>query len=822
MKRTTALAVTTALVTSLVLPGAAAMAQNLVLEEIVVTARKIEENLMEVPLAITAFSAADIEKRDLSDLNDIQLYTPSFAFTDMSGNSGRNDRGSNVLTFRGLFLGNNGGVSAGGQMFIDGAPIIGAHAPSTSDIARIEVLKGPQAAYFGRSTFIGAINFVSREPGDEFSGRVTAEYGRWGSNEQTLSLEGPIIPGKFNLRVGARHTAQGGYYDNFANPSVEFGARDTKSVSATALFTPTENLKAKLYVNFFENNDGPPAQVALKQESFTGRANRDGTCTPFSTPLGAGEDPTTRANLGAICGTLPSVSEIDPSFISGDYIINDTLQDVLFDSVNPLLQIFDPNFKRDGGTKRRGLQATLRLDYETGSGYSISSLSALHKDRQQTVLDLNYRDFHDRPNPFFNNPFWPFPTRTAHQNNTLLTQGKQRDWSQEIRISSPQDERFRWTAGANYFYAYSPGGTVYGNIAFAGQFFTAAIQQTKVKTPAVFGAAYYDITDDLTLSVEARYQWDKISQTLIVPTNGIPLANPTPLEATYKSFSPRVSLDYNYSENSTVYALYSSGVRPGGFNSTLTASTPATLAALAAVVPNAGVTFEEEKIKNYEIGVKSTWLDGRARTTVAVYQMDWLNGQNVNAIPVVADGVANLIQLTINNGLAKLQGVEFEGQFQATENLTFSATFGLNDTEVKDLICGQCNELYGSFDANGNELHTVPKYTWTIGGEYTDSLSNNMDWYTRFDLAHQGGRFTDAGNVTKTGSYDNLTLRAGLRTEEFTLEAFVLNALNHDEFLQGGHGIDLASFGPFGPSLNEVRLALPIPRSYGIRASYNF
>ena len=430
---------------------------------------------------------------------------------------------------------------------------------------------------------------------------------------------------------------------------------------------------------------------------------------------------------------MPGWKDVDPSFISGDYIINDVLQDVLFDDVNPLLQIFDTNFKRSAGTRRRALQATLRLDYDHSSGYSFSSLTAFHKDRQRTVLDLNYRDFHHIPNPFFGlNP----NAVTPHLNNTLLTQGKQRDWSQELRITSPQDERLRFTLGFNYLDAFSPGGTVYGNIAFAGQFFTAAIQETAVKTPAVFGAAYFDITDELTLSAEARYQWDKVSQTLKVPTNGIPIANPTPLENTFKSFSPRVSLDYNYSPDSTAYVLFSSGVRPGGFNSTLTNVTPATLAALQAVVPNAGVTFEEEKIENYEIGLKSTWLDGRARTTIALYHMDWKNGQNVNAIPVVAEGVANLISLTINNGLAELRGVEFEGQFQATENLTFSGTFGLNDTKVKDLVCGQCNELYSSFDANGNELHTVPRITWTIGGEYNDTLSADYDWYARFDLAH--------------------------------------------------------------------------------------
>ena len=113
MKRSSYLAATTAMIAMLAVPGSEALAQQLALEEIVVTARKVEENLMEVPLAITAFSAADLEAADMSSLEDIQLFTPSFFFSNQQGGSGRNDRSSNSLTFRGLFLGSNTGISAG-------------------------------------------------------------------------------------------------------------------------------------------------------------------------------------------------------------------------------------------------------------------------------------------------------------------------------------------------------------------------------------------------------------------------------------------------------------------------------------------------------------------------------------------------------------------------------------------------------------------------------------------------------------------------------------------------------------------------------------
>lgn len=799
MNRTTVLAASTALISSLVLPGAAAMAQTLALEEIVVTARKVEENLMEVPLAITAFSAADLEAIDMSNLEDIQLFTPSFFFSNQQGGSGRNDRSSNSLTFRGLFLGSNVGIQAGGLMFIDGAPIIGAQAPSVVDMERVEILKGPQAAYFGRSTFVGAINFISKDPADEFGGRVTAEYSRFGSNETNLVLEGPVIPGKMNMRVSGRHWAQGGYYENAANPTIEFGERETNSISTSIVFTPTDDLKIKAYVNYFEDNDGPPAQAALKDESYN--------CQPGGT------------RPDYICGTLPSVSELDPSIISGDYTLTAQLQETLFNPPDAWT-IFDPNFNRSGGTRRNAFQADLRMDYDHSSGYSFSSLTAYHTDKQQTILDLNYRDFRDIPNPIFFGP-----PRIAHFNTTLLNQSKQKDWSQELRITSPQDERLRGTLGFNYLKASSPGGSVYGNLIF-GPFFTGSIVERDVETPAIFGAAYYDITEELTLGVEARYQWDKLREQTQVGGGGVPLPNAPVLEETFTSFSPRITLDYNYAENSTAYALFSRGYRPGGFNSLLVNESAETIAAINAAVAGAGVTYDEEKVDNYEVGIKSSWLDGRARTTLALYYMEWLNGQNQSLIAVSQGGVNNLFSITINNGLAELKGVEFEGQFQATENLTLSGSLGYNDTEYvtsnPPFECSQCNEITGSFDATGNELPYSPKISWSLAASYSDELTADWDWFSRADWAHQGSKWADQANIAKSSSYDVVNLRAGIRNDDFSVEIFMLNALNHDEFLQARQGIDLKTFGPFAPDNNEIRLSLPIPRSWGIRASYNF
>ena len=806
----------------LVLPGIPAGAQELALEEIVVTARKVEENLMEVPLAITAFSAEELESIDMAQLTDIQLYTPSFSFTNQQGGSGRNDRSSNALVFRGLYLNINVGINAGGLLFIDGAPVVGGYSPSIVDTERVEILKGPQSAYFGRSTFVGALNFVMKEPGNEFGGRVSTDFSSFGSNEQHVMLEGPIIEDKLSVRVSGRRWIQGGYIDNFADPSDELGERTTNSLSTSIVFTPTDSLKAKLFVNFFVDEDWAATQFALKQDAFNGRGNIDGSCDPLSAPLRPGVQPGSRAAFGYVCGELPSMGELDPATFSADTVIDPILEKTLFDP-NPNWLVFDPDFHRESGLKREAFQTNLRIDFEHSSGYSFTSLTAFHTDKNQNIIDLNYRDGRSRPNPFA--PlFIGVLGRTDIRpdwNTTLAIQAKQEDYSQEFRVTSPQDKRLRWVAGVNYFDAYSPGQTVYGNL-IVGPFFTAAIVEREVETPAVFGAAYFDITPKLTLSAEARYQWDKISENTLIGVNQLPPESPVVFSATFNSFAPRISLDYKYADNSTVYVLYSRGFRPGRFNAVLASASQPVLDALRAVAPTAGLNILEEKLDNYEMGWKATWLGGRARTTLALYYDEWLNGQVGNSIPVVADGVANLINIVLNNGTAELRGIEFEGQFQATENLTLAATYGLNDTEVKSFVCGDCNLVYGSFDGVvGNELPSAPRVTWNASGQYEDSLTGDWDWYGRVDWAHQGSRYTDFSNIAKTSPYDNVNIRIGVRSPSLSVEAFVQNALDHDEFIQGSLGVDLFTF-IRGPNKNEVRVSAPIPRTFGIRMAYNF
>jgi len=827
-----------AVATALAIPGAGfaqgskEAADTIGLEEITITARKVEENLMSVPIAITAFSAKDIENANIKQLNDVMLRTPSFNFVNQQGGSGRNDRSTNALVFRGLYLGSNIGLSAGGSLFIDGAPVVGSQPPAINDVERIEVLKGPQSAYFGRNTFAGAINFVTRDPSTSFKGRLNAEASSWQSYDTSVSVEGSLTD-TLSARVTARSFDRGGQYTNFGDPGgSKLGGQTTQSVSTTLVFKPSESFKIKAYLNAFRDNDGPPAQGALKSESFTGRVYANGNCIPFSqAPAGTaalGQAANSRASFGYVCGTVPKIKDLPAYIISGDWDLSSPVtRATLFTPPNPAWAIFDTSFNTHGGFKREAFQSDVRADYEFGGGYTFTSLTAAHRDKTMTLIDLNYRDGHDRKNPLNAIPANASKT-VAWQQFLLVSQSRFEDWSQEFRITSPQEAKFRWTAGANYFDGKTPGGTVYGN-SVIGPLFAAAITEQKVQTPAYFAAVYYNITDQITLSAEGRYQTDKLTQIPKVGVSGAVVTGlaATPLKATFKSFSPRFTVDYQITPDTMVYALYSKGVRPGGFNAGLVTAAPATVDALKAVVPTAGITYDEEELENREVGIKSTLFDGRARVTLTYFDDQWKNGQVQNSVPVTAGGVTNLIGLTINNGVADLKGLEFEGQLQATRNLKLSATFGYNKTELVSYglgagQCGDCNFIYGSFGgAIGKALPTAPKITYTLGAEYGDKINGDYDWFGRADWMHQGEKYTDFTNVLRVGAQNTLNASIGLRSKNVTLELFGKNLTDDSTMNAALLGIDAFTF-LLPPNKNEVRFSPPLPRSFGVRLLYNF
>ena len=376
----TALLATAASFALLVAPSPAhAQEDGLRIEEIVVTARKRDETLLKVPITVTVISAEDIALKAIDNLSDIVDFAPGLFYGGPSG--GNADRSSRRLLMRGMQPSTDRQLRQGASVFIDGAPVLGAEIGDTAGAERIEVIKGPQSAYFGRSTFGGAINIITKTPGQEWQGQMTAEAGSWGISDFGLEVEGPLVRDKLTFRVSANSDSSDGQYTNWANPSETLGARSTEDFSLTLHATPTDRFTARLRLHYWEDDDGETPSIAYGMGNGEDQynCNLGGTAGPMS---GVAGDP------NWICGTprFPKDSEI-----ARDSIVTDEIRAALRGDFIPGSTQVLPGFLDHFGLRREAFEASLILDYEFANGITISSITAAHTNDQARLGDFDYR-----------------------------------------------------------------------------------------------------------------------------------------------------------------------------------------------------------------------------------------------------------------------------------------------------------------------------------------------------------------------------------------------------------------------------------------------
>ena len=294
------------------------------------------------------------------------------------------------------------------------------------------------------------------------------------------------------------------------------------------------------------------------------------------------------------------------------------------------------------------------------------------------------------------------------------------------------------------------------------------------------------------------------------------------LKATFTSFSPRVTLDYNFQQGGTIYALWSRGYRPGGFNNSLVGQPAAVLAGLGNL--NVGLAFKQEKLDNYEAGIKGTWLDNRLQVALGGYFDQWRNGQVSNSIAVQTPTNIQMVTATQNVGSVDMYGIEFTGAFAATEHLTITGNANYVHSKILSFVFAPNGpRINGTTNVNGHSFSNVPVgWTFTVSPQYTAHLAGDWDWYARLDWKHRGRYYPDATNLNWIGARDIIDVHLGVKNETFSIEAFALN-LNKDYTFQSGEaGADALCCSTTAPNINEVRLLLPAKRQFGIRGTYSF
>ena len=773
------------------LPGPTGNASQL--EEITVTARKRNESLLDVPIAISALTAKDIYANGISTLEDVALYTPGLAFN--------NDGADHVSRqFQQLFIrGMSSTVSPSVSVFIDGAPVTAGFIPGVEDAERVEVLKGPQSAFFGRETFAGAVNVVTKDPANSFAGTLDALYGSDNWYDIKGSVEGPIVTDVLTGRVTLRAFSTDGQYKSSIAPYPKLGGQSTRSLNIALTFKPTDSLTIRPYLTFWNDDDGPAPAVKFASSNYN--------CNAGAAPAGTNN---------YICGTLPTLSG---TTLPVDGSVDNLFRSQVFgNATGTLIPIFKDLRGSDGFT-RDAFHGHLNIDWKIpGTSLTLTSLTA---GDVQKLEDITTLDDQNVSNIFNFYTLFGIPNIEKIYSWFARIQQYTDNYSQEFRLTSDQTQRLHWTVGANYARTLASN-YVDGLWPFGVANFGNGGPQTNVTT-GVFGSATFDFTSQWSASVEGRWQTDSIAvfnRTGTAPNTGV-------ASTRNNDFLPRAIIQYKFTPDAQVYVTYSKGVNPAVFNQNLV-GIPAQILLEFETLENASIAVKPEYLQNYELGVKGKFLDGRLQLATDVYFDNWTNQilsqfVTVPGIPGYLGGAADAQTVQVNGGDTHLYGLETDIQFQATRALVLSFTGAINKTKIETYPNFRCNANActangGVTSIVGHALPNAPEFAANAAATYTGNFTPDLGWYGRADYIYKASEYTDLSNLTKIGASNRVNFRFGLSKNALSGEVFVLNAFDNKAYTSVNGTTDIDS--TF--SAYAAIAGVPLRRQFGARLHYRF
>ena len=808
------------------------------LDEVVVTARKREESLQEIPVAITAFSRQDIAAADIDELADVGNLSAGFQFFNQ-GNQ-QPGRYNTQLQFRGLTTAQFSPSFATGALFIDGVYVLnGGTSLSMMDVERIEVIKGPQSAYFGRNTFGGAVNLITRDPNnEEYGGEVNFSTTDRSTNDLSFFLEGPIVTDQLAFSLSGRFYDKAGHY--VATDGGRLGREETTAINAVIKWQPTDSLSFKLRYSDSEDDDGAPAAGFI-----SGIVNDNCTGQTVNSPEGPANP------VRYVCGQIPgpdeALTKLGTQIISSNTFLPDS--HIAAGITNPATLPAGVPQVDDVGMIRETERVSLTVSYDIND-YNVEFIGGINEQGANWIRDF---DIEDRVNFFSRDPQY------------------MEDESFELRLTSPQDRRFRWLIGANSYTqeftssggggdasvgCFDPGSPTLtdeptGCLPFVLLFPNTLANTDEADVFGIFAAVDFDITDNLTLIVEGRYQEDEITKGQGLTSPGAAI-----LTETFDDFLPRVILRFQPNDNTNLYASYSEGQIAGDFNSLFIDADQRERDQYLAAEPALGELLPAETLEAIEFGWKQVFLDGRAQLNLAVYHNEWDGIKGRSSVSVnetcragdidndpgcstalgigvgdpkqIDDGTGTLIPLFNSRNIllpgdGEITGVELETLFAPVENVLLGLNVSHIDSEYADYKFNFVEPVAGFSRMTGNKTPRQPE--WTANAHATiDFVAGGMDAYVRGDLNYQGKAFVDESNLAFIDAFTTVNLRGGISTDQYRLELFIRNLTDEDAWQTAARWTDFAS--PFQLAFFTAKQGIAVTpldrREVGVRASFYF
>jgi outer membrane receptor protein involved in Fe transport len=764
----------------LVAPAALAQDGADAIEEVMVTARRREESLQEVPVSVAVVDAAAIEARSLQSIDDIARFTPGLSFSKAFG------RATERPVIRGLgnvLAGVQFGVESGAAYFVDGVYYPGdLQGLNLNDLERVEVIKGPQSALYGRNSYAGAINFVTKSPTEELSGDVRLLFAEDGEQDLRASVSGPLIPGVLGGSLSLRSYEFDGQWDNQVTGNT-IGDESTDSISGLLEWTPSERMRIRVRGQYQEDDDGTRP---LFLQPATENNCSPGLRSLSSLPLWGVDN-----NFQYFCGDI----QARPIALNDADAVGET---VLRDDVPAVGGTFFGNpYARTDGTPFDGVQREINLasalmDYEFDNGYALTLSSAYRKEELKTGSDsdhsaVNFKFSAGTPGEPFENGFF-----------AISGGSKREDYSLELRFDSPQDRDFRWMVGAFYFDQEIDGFNINFGVPNRYETTTSPADEQALTNQAVFGSITYDFSERLTASAEIRYMEEDKTLT-DAAFNG---------DDTWTSTTPRITVNYQLNEDVMLYASYAEGAKPGGFNGSDGASVSLPV-------------YDQEESVNYELGVKSTMMDGRLIANAAVFFTEVTDIQLTTPIENPSD--SSLTSIVTNQGEGEVFGVELELSYYASENLMFGLNYALADTQ----FTSGCDEFQWtltsgggkwtgdaatSADFTGNGDCSIEGNQFPLSSEHQASafmnfsmpISSGMEFFFNADVSYESEKPVQVHNLAYAPEATIVGTRFGLNGENWTLAAFGRNLTDEDAPPMATRWLSLPYLAPNFPTLNTA------------------
>ena len=751
--------------------------------DIVITARKTEETLSTAPVAVSVVTSQSIERYGLNSIEDFARLSTGISFSQAFGRSTDRPviRGqSNVLA------GVQAGVETGAAYFIDGIYFQGdLQGFDPLSIERVEIIKGPQSALYGRNTYAGAINYITRDPGDKLAVNGRARAAQYNEFEVAANASGPIIPDVLGFMAGGRFYTYGGQYRNQLTGK-RVGSEETLSAHATLLFTPGDNLRWRVRANWQRDDDGPLA-IFLQ-------GSADNNCRPgFRSPAFRAGSP-----------FLPGAPAVLSSNNNNQYYCGTIRPQPNNVRLNTDAVPLRPQLGTRDGTAFDGVfneQLILSniVDWDVaGSGWTVTSLTGWRRSKNLFGTDADHSDAFVYFGPI------PAPNTDPEPAFANTNRDRQTDFSQELKLSSPVDRPFRVMVGGYFFKQTFQS----RDITFASG--TAAVplgndltNYSTIRNWALFGLAEWKITDNLSITGELRYQEETKTQidravgaasTFCAGQSGraaqFGFTGTCQDSATFTGLDPRITVNYTTDGGTLIYGVFATGRKPGGFNGS------AGVIATGQTGTNF-VTYDQEVSKGGELGAKFDALDGTLRMAVAGFYNQLSDVQLTAAIPNPT-GNGAITSIVNSVGDAETKGFEIEGTVAPTRNLLF--TLGIAyvdarftkgcDTDEFILNSGGIRPNFDTrnppaaglalCDISGRRLPLGSP--WIINGtiNYDREIRDGLTFFANSNWSFEDSKYVQVDNLAETGETFLVNARLGVRTPRVTFALFGRNLTNED------------------------------------------